>query len=131
MSNRYLPEALLKPHLLKQFVTDKPSGFFLALTLTVYVVFGDNPVIALLAVVPSVEESVDQLEPLFVLYWNRSAVAEDVALIVKPLAVIALVENVTVGAVLSIAVSVTFLLPVCPSVNVKQFEPDVAVPTYD
>ena len=65
----------------------------------------------MLADVPAVVENCVQLDPLFVLYCQISAVAEDVALIVKPLAVIALVENVTVGAVLSIAVNVTFLLP--------------------
>ena len=95
--------------------------FFLALTLTVYVVFGERPVTTLLAEVPSVVESCVHEEPLFVLYCQRSAVAEEDALIVKPFAVMLLTLNVTVGAVLSIAVSVTFLLPdgarYCPHVE--------------
>ena len=52
---------------------------------------------------PSVVESVANVEPLLVLYCQLSAVAEEVAEIVNPLAVIFETEQLTVGALLSIA----------------------------
>ena len=66
---------------------------------------------ALLAEVPAVVENCVQVEPLSELYCQISAVAEDDALIVTPFAVMLLVVKDTVGAVRSMAVSVTFLLP--------------------
>ena len=51
-------------------------------------------------------ENCVQLEPPFMLYCQISATAEELAMRVKPLAVIALTERDTVGAVRSIFVSV-------------------------
>ena len=75
-------------------------------------VFGESPVIALLAVVPAVVENCVQVEPLSVLYCQISAVADEVAEIVTPPAVIADVERDTVGAVLSMVSSVIVVLAV-------------------
>lgn len=72
-----------------------------------YVVFGERPVIAFDALVPSVVESVVKVEPLLVLYCHLSAVAEEVAEIVNPLAVIFETEQLTVGPLLSIALRST------------------------
>ena len=66
---------------------------------------------ALLAVVPAVVENCVHVDPLSVLYCQISAVAEEDAVIVTPFAVMLLVVKDTVGAVRSMAVSVTFLLP--------------------
>jgi hypothetical protein len=75
--------------------------FFRALTLTEYVVLGDSEVSVVLALVPAVVENCVQLVPPLVLYCQMSAVAEDVPLILNPLAVILLTEQETVGAVRS------------------------------
>lgn len=63
--------------------------------------------IAFDALVPSVVESVVKVEPLLVLYCHLSAVAEEVAEIVNPLAVIFETEQLTVGPLLSIALRST------------------------
>lgn len=64
-----------------------------------------SEVSVILALVPAVVENCVHVEPLLVLYCQISAVAEDVPLILNPLAVTLLTEQDTVGAVLSIAVS--------------------------
>ena len=68
--------------------------------------------IALLADVPAVVENCVHVEPLSMLYCQMSAVAEDVAEIVTPLAVMLEVERDTVGAVRSIVSSVIVVLAV-------------------
>ena len=55
----------------------------------------------MLALVPAVVENCVQLVPPFVLYCHISAVAEDVADILNPFAVILDTEHDTVGAVRS------------------------------
>ena len=62
---------------------------------------GESEESVVLALVPAVVENCVQLVPPFVLYCQISAVAEDVALILKPLAVILEVLHETVGAVRS------------------------------
>ena len=64
--------------------------------------FGDSEESVVVALVPAVVENCVQLVPPFVLYCQMSAVADDVALILKPLAVMFDVLQETVGAVLSI-----------------------------
>lgn len=77
--------------------------FFLALTLTEYVVFGESEVSVVFALVPAVVENCVQEVPPLVLYCQMSAVAEEVALILKPPAVMLLTEQDTVGAARSMA----------------------------
>ena len=66
----------------------------------------------MLAEVPAVVENCVHVEPLSVLYCQISAVADEVAEMVTPPAVIADVERDTVGAVLSMVSSVTLVLAV-------------------
>ena len=75
--------------------------FFLARTLTEYVVFGVSEESVVFALVPAVVENCVQFVPPSVLYCQMSAVAEDVALILNPLAVMFEALHETVGAVLS------------------------------
>ena len=75
--------------------------FFRALTLTEYVVLGESEESVVFALVPAVVENCVQLVPPLVLYCQISAVAEDVALILNPFAVMLLTEQDTVGAVRS------------------------------
>ena len=63
--------------------------------------FGESEESVVLALVPAVVENCVQLVPPLVLYCQISAVAEEVALILKPLAVIFEVLHETVGAVRS------------------------------
>ena len=67
---------------------------------------------ALLAEVPAVVENCVHVEPLSVLYCQISAVAEEVADIVTPLAVMPDVESDTVGAARSMVSSVIVVLAV-------------------
>jgi len=67
---------------------------------------------ALLADVPAVVENCVHVEPLSMLYCQMSDVAEDVAEIVTPLAVMLEVESDTVGAVRSMVSSVIVVLAV-------------------
>ena len=68
--------------------------------------------IALLAEVPAVVENCVHVEPLSMLYCQMSAVADDVAEIVTPLAVMLEGESDTVGAVRSMVSSVIVVLAV-------------------
>ena len=79
---------------------------------------------ALLADVPAVVENCVHVEPLSMLYCQMSAVAEDVAEIVTPLAVMLEVESDTVGAVLSIVSSVIVVLAVIELIGVPLYVPE-------
>ena len=63
--------------------------------------FGESEDNVVFALVPAVVENCDQFVPPLVLYCQMSAVADEVALILNPLAVIFDVLHDTVGAVLS------------------------------
>ena len=63
--------------------------------------FGESEESVVLALVPAVVENCVQLVPPLVLYCQISAVAEEVAEIFSPLAVISDTEQETVGAVRS------------------------------
>ena len=76
--------------------------FFLALTLTRYVVFGDRDDRTIDAFVDDEVENFVQLLPSLRLYSHTSAVAEEVEDILNPLADILDIEHETDGAVLSI-----------------------------
>ena len=73
---------------------------------------------ALLAEVPAVVENCVHVEPLSMLYCQISAVAEDVAVIVTPLAVMLDVERDTVGAARSMVSSVIVVLAVIELIGV-------------
>ena len=64
--------------------------------------FGVRPERDILALVPAVVENCVQEEPPFVLYCHISAFADDVAEILRPLAVIEPTVHLIVGAVRSI-----------------------------
>ena len=68
--------------------------------------FGESEDNVTLALVDAVVENCVQLEPPFTLYCQMSAVAEEEAEILKPLAVMFEVLKVTVGALRSMVVSV-------------------------
>ena len=78
----------------------------------------------MLADVPAVVENCVHVEPLSMLYCQISAVAEDVAAIVTPLAVMLEVESDTVGAVLSIVSSVIVVLAVIELIGVPLYVPE-------